>query len=66
MNKEGYTSGCKFLGWTAIAIVSIFVILSFVFMIIGFVLGLLMIGDDSSQGKKLSGGITKRTPTPSS
>jgi len=50
MDGEKYTSVCKKLGWTAVAIISIFVILTFIFMIIGFVLGLLTVGSDSSRG----------------
>lgn len=51
MNGEKYKSVCGYLGWTAIAVVSIMVILMFLFSILGVFLGLLGVAAvDSSSG----------------
>lgn len=41
MDWEKYKHGCSYLGWTAIAVISILVIIMFVFTILGFFLGML-------------------------
>jgi uncharacterized membrane protein len=52
MNGEKYKTVCGYLGWTAIALVSIIVIMMFLFTILGVFLGLIGVAaiDGSDSG----------------